>query len=1470
MKNSIIVVSFLLLGLLANAYSPSISVKSSLPTVQTKTNEIFNADMSQYFTGYNISYSTNTANSTVQPPLATLATAQFGPSLLTDTPNIIFQAYPHDVTGNINYSGYILYLTDDAYLYWANITNYTSAPQMVFGFQVSNSKNVHCYGAAQINSELIIVDCAEYNATSNVQTDWFYYVSISKQAIVASFSNPATTQTTWNNQTGKAYRGVKTADYGNGVHFIFRYVGSDAIKLPNFKDDTYIEVYSALNWTQPQPVMIVSSGYLGAASLNLVGFQILNKSLYILDSTGILYNVQNFEVEFVMATINSFTFPSSYSLTGMNLAIEYYQTTPKLTVLVWANNLIWEIDYTIPTSPVIVQNYTFPSDITVVKAEYTFNYIIAHVQSPSIGASVVNFARGSSGFNQLYKSLAVANLPNAIWWGVDRAYDNVYLWDANATVVYNHHFQKSWLLFNSSNVGNGSVTVTATSFGSDGTNTSVTASFSYLVIDATDFKAYTNTPTINLTLDYPSPFSIALDDKVLGPDINYTVSGAAPFPSYSFQSYANLSVNLPSGFAPTAIFYHQIAPNASATGTFNWFIQADGNALYNFWCVDALNPATQTPSLNCTLTGTSTLTAQVTRLVAAPQYVAVITADAPSNVAFLQPNLTLIANISMGDPIINACADLVAIPSGTYIACSQTIAKRIVLMDANLPTTTQFVINRTNIPESSFPIFSPGELIVNKIHPDCLFVHNGVGVLVIDTVLVGSLGVVQVVSNIALPPAQLSPPNFDFLVNEESVLIFQYQGTQTLLQEYSLAADKLSPLFIKQYSQFFTYTFQASKTSHYSSAVTDRFFTIVKDDQQNPQLLAFEAAVRANGNYLHGFPLNFGTGAALLSGAHSAIINAEYVLVGNENGKFAAFAVYDQLTFSFDSYLKNANSITETSSFNLAASSSLQPDAPATVPFSVLTYNTNPPVTPGPKANDTNALNFINFTTNRTSFIFNPYDFFSGVVDTWTLTPESTNDTKKITLTVPIGPSSTAFSAALKVLDLTITSDYVFAQAQSTLFQLNASNFSSILNIIDMSVGAIVPKNQRCEGVLGDDGWIYTVSFCRDTVNNLGYWIIVSYLPSTPSVLPAIPTPFTTVGCMRNVGKFVLILENPNGQVINPGAKFHVYNFTNYANPTYVGYIGGSFFGATSFQVGRWDLVSLGTDYYRIYFADGRFGVRTCEWNATSGQFSNPLSINLLNNPAFQADNIPLTSIFLGISVLKFDATSNDTVIALTTDTYNSYMVKLSFSPAGISANLLTVYKKLSAATNLPKITKVATNYTYFAVASYNNNTDEGFVTIYNATSTDQASQIKVIPYQPAAENNIAFTFLTQGSAIKFWAYTPAAVARSYFAQSAGSVQEYTVTPFFSINVVPNSNITSKYVNLTGSNNHSSATVSFNITYKPSPMPGGSSKWWIWLIVIFALCIFAGGVYAFIQYRKKKQEEEVSVDANAPLTTNYA
>jgi hypothetical protein len=281
MKNSITILSVILLGVLANAYSPNVELKAPLPDAFVKQNEVYNVDLSDYFAGYNLTFTTNNSNVTVQPPLSLLAAGPLGPAIFAGPQTFISQTYPRDKTGNIDYAGYILYLTLDNYLYWANVSNYTSVPSMVYGFQLTPLQSAHCFNAAQIDNDLVIVDCSSRNITNGKQTDWFFYVSLSKRVVVANFSGPATTNTTYSNVTGTATRGVRVADFGNGNRFIFRYVGSDAISNPLYQGASFIEVYKANNWTQPKAHTIISSGVLGIPSLYLTDFEILNGALFI-------------------------------------------------------------------------------------------------------------------------------------------------------------------------------------------------------------------------------------------------------------------------------------------------------------------------------------------------------------------------------------------------------------------------------------------------------------------------------------------------------------------------------------------------------------------------------------------------------------------------------------------------------------------------------------------------------------------------------------------------------------------------------------------------------------------------------------------------------------------------------------------------------------------------------------------------------------------------------------------------------------------------------------------------------------------------------------------------------------------------------------------------------------------------------------------------------------------------------------
>jgi hypothetical protein len=155
----------------------------------------------------------------------------------------------------------------------------------------------------------------------------------------------------------------------------------------------------------------------------------------------------------------------------------------------------------------------------------------------------------------------------------------------------------------------------------------------------------------------------------------------------------------------------------------------------------------------------------------------------------------------------------------------------------------------------------------------------------------------------------VTPPNFDFIVNSNSILFFITVGTNSYLQEYTLGAGLATPLFTKQYSQFFAYTYQPGANAHYSSASTNRFFAVVQDAQQTPELLTFQARSTGNNNYLHGFNLSWPAGNALLSGVHSNIINAEFLLIGNSVADLSAFIVWDSTIFAFNAYLSNSSSL---------------------------------------------------------------------------------------------------------------------------------------------------------------------------------------------------------------------------------------------------------------------------------------------------------------------------------------------------------------------------------------------------------------------------------------------------------------------------------------------------------------------------------------------------------------------------------
>jgi len=190
-------------------------------------------------------------------------------------------------------------------------------------------------------------------------------------------------------------------------------------------------------------------------------------------------------------------------------------------------------------------------------ADFTKNYIFVEMSSSDMlkTTMLVNFARGSE-FSSLRASILLPSYIGQIFFSTDRAYDNVYLWNANLSEIYNYHYQESWLIFNTSTVSNGAVLVSATSNGYGNSTQTLNAIFTYSAINETNFDVYSNAPSYNLTLSYPSPFTVSLDDVARGPGVNFTVNNGSLLANYTLQSYDNLTVVLPASFAPKTIYFH--------------------------------------------------------------------------------------------------------------------------------------------------------------------------------------------------------------------------------------------------------------------------------------------------------------------------------------------------------------------------------------------------------------------------------------------------------------------------------------------------------------------------------------------------------------------------------------------------------------------------------------------------------------------------------------------------------------------------------------------------------------------------------------------------------------------------------------------------------------------------------------------------------------------------------------------------
>ena len=225
MRPSVVILCLFLLSAYADQQPNVVQVHSfSDQLLRVKENSV--RVLSDYMTGFNLSFTVDdTSVASIQPGLKALATGDFSQGFVPGNQRIISQTYPRNMVGGINYGQHVLYLTSNNYLYWATLDNTTTVPNLQQGISITDLKNTHCYGATLLSSELAVVDCFT-NDTSPL--DWFIFVDLKTPAIVTSVSKPASAITTFDAVSGRANRGVKFVDFGNGNRLLFRYVGGDA------------------------------------------------------------------------------------------------------------------------------------------------------------------------------------------------------------------------------------------------------------------------------------------------------------------------------------------------------------------------------------------------------------------------------------------------------------------------------------------------------------------------------------------------------------------------------------------------------------------------------------------------------------------------------------------------------------------------------------------------------------------------------------------------------------------------------------------------------------------------------------------------------------------------------------------------------------------------------------------------------------------------------------------------------------------------------------------------------------------------------------------------------------------------------------------------------------------------------------------------------------------------------------------
>lgn len=256
--------------------------------------------------------------------------------------------------------------------------------------------------------------------------------------------------------------------------------------------------------------------------------------------------------------------------------------------------------------------------------------------------------------------------------------------------------------------------------------------------------------------------------------------------NYGFQTFEHLDLNL--GVSFREIKLSQIV-SSSSNLSFFYLLLADSLKLYSFVCTEqpgSLASATTSPFCEalCQIKSPTNITCATIH----DQFIATIFGNDGSIIYLWTHDRSLMYSITL--PKKENCTELKLSANGSYLFCVRPSSQKIALWRTkSLETYKDDKDILTGYISSDFIIsldlvgsFNPQSIVVDKKYPNLIFVNNldSIPVLDLESYLWSfnkkyPRRLVRLVTKISLVEDSTSlsqPPNFDFLINKESILVF--------------------------------------------------------------------------------------------------------------------------------------------------------------------------------------------------------------------------------------------------------------------------------------------------------------------------------------------------------------------------------------------------------------------------------------------------------------------------------------------------------------------------------------------------------------------------------------------------------------------------------------------------------------------------------------------------------------------------